>query len=191
MATGCARVLGGVVALALATSGCGGGSGGNGTPEQPAPTTITVNGTVNRQRSVAAAVEPDVGVSVAIEGHATVVTDGAGRFTVPDVEPPYDVVVFDATKGDLALVLGLTRADPVLAGTRPENSGLHSTWTAGSVTGGVGWPPPAAHETIVSFAIPGRMPTGHVVPEEADGSYAYSLQGSGSTTVPVTGAALQ
>ncbi len=84
---------------------------------------------------------PVAGVVARVAGHAAATTDGAGAFTIPEVTPPYDLVLSTSGSGRTVQVYaGLTRADPTAAiyqaGLAATGVGDRSANLAGQVNGG-------------------------------------------------------
>lgn len=131
-------------------SACGGGSDHNPNPNPTTPTapmTITVSGRVVNDWK-----NPVPGMLVVVSGKPPMVTDGNGRFSVSDVTSPYDVSLVHIASRTATIYKGLTRADPVLAGS----SDIPTAQTAnlsGTVTG-IALPQPAMHYTMVQVMAP-------------------------------------
>jgi hypothetical protein len=114
------------VLMLLPLFACGGGGG---EPDGGGGGLITVSG-----RVLAGSV-PVPGVLIAIGGQSTH-TDASGRFRIPNVSVPYDLIeVVPTGLGAAAVYQGLTRPDPtVLAvGSWPT---LHSGTVTGTISGG-------------------------------------------------------
>lgn len=180
------RFAGVEILFVLLSGACGGGS-----TSPPAPTPITVNGRVRERQEFSELRLPAVGVSVVIEGHPQVVTDGAGVFHVDDVVPPYTVIVLDDGNAGAVVYAGLTRSDPVLLGPLPTATALQGAAVEGDVTGGVGWPTPPGTETIVAYGSAGRGSMAVTTADATGGAYDVSLQWVGASPIEVTGAAIQ
>jgi hypothetical protein len=88
---------------------------------------------------------------VAIIGQGAVLTDDMGNFTIPDVTPPYDIVVgfHDSSTTTMVLYAGLVRPDPRLLGF--VNTEFSAT-VDGTVSGGVGYPEPPSHASHVAIS---------------------------------------
>lgn len=89
---------------------------------------------------------PGVLVQVGSEMQTTMAD---GSFAFDDVSVPYDLKI---VRGDPELYMGLTRPDPEIR-NHPGNASS-SAVIAGFVSGGVGFPLPADHQTNVSFVGP-------------------------------------
>jgi hypothetical protein len=150
--------------------GPGGTTDGGGTPGKP----ITVTGKI---------VSFGVGlanVPVVVGGKTPVNTSTLGTFTVPDVQPPYDVEFALKTSDSqprVTIYQGLTRPDPTLValGTNGELRPNPTTATSlsGTVSGanGPGW----ARVPIVSFSAPNRA-YGFAAVDQSSGK--YTMQGN-------------
>lgn len=143
--------------IALLSLACGDDGGGvsadAGEPDaELAPTPITVSGTVVHRHGGAVA-----GASIFIEGHSPVVTNGSGAFEIPDVTPPYDVLITDTTTGSGTLYVGLTTTEPWLnihrELWREGFAPVDVTLTAGG--SGFVSPNPADTRTVLRPASPG------------------------------------
>jgi len=82
-------------------------------------------------------------------GSETQTTMADGSFAFDDVSVPYDLKI---VRGDPELYMGLTRPDPEIR-NHPGQAG-NSAVISGFVSGGVGFPLPADHQTNVSFVGP-------------------------------------
>jgi hypothetical protein len=110
--------------------------------------TITVSGTVLGPNFIPAAF-----CAVAIKGHAVVDTDDAGKFTIPDVTPPYDIAAVNTT-GKLAVVYeGLTIPDPYIAfvGLVPGTARISGAVSGLLLGSAAVVPPPGATNARVTF----------------------------------------
>ena len=88
---------------------------------------------------------------VAIIGQGAALTDELGNFTIPNVTPPYDIVVgsSDGMTTSMILYPGLVRPDPrLLTFVSPE----FTATVDGAVSGGVGYPQPADHLSHVAIS---------------------------------------
>lgn len=106
---------------------------------------------------------PVEGATVVVVGHSAVSTDAEGRFVVPDVYPPYDVLVgltqptFE--RAFAAGWLGLHRPDPVLALANGwPQAGARSASVCGSILGNVSFPSTAPWVLIEPRASHGNPP---------------------------------
>jgi hypothetical protein len=84
---------------------------------------------------------PVAGVMARVAGYAATTTDDAGAFTIPEVAPPYDLVLSTSGLGRIVEVYaGLTRTDPTVAiyqaGLAATGIGDRSANLAGRVSGG-------------------------------------------------------
>lgn len=110
-----------VLAAMWLASGCGGdddgGGGGvdagelidSGPTLDATPATITVSGTVVNIEG-----HPQSGASISIPGLLPTTTNGAGEFTIENVETPYNVLITMASEGAAIYYVGLTSAEPEL-----------------------------------------------------------------------------
>lgn len=71
--------------------------------------TITVEGTVMTSKGIFVS-----SATVVITGKQPVTTGPGGRFTIPDVRPPYDIAIFSGVSTRATMYRGLTRANPRL-----------------------------------------------------------------------------
>ncbi len=71
--------------------------------------TITVEGTVMTSKGIFVS-----SATVVITGKQPVTTGPGGRFTIPDVRPPYDIAIFSGVSTQATMYRGLTRANPRL-----------------------------------------------------------------------------
>jgi hypothetical protein len=119
-------------------------------------------------------------IPVVVAGKTPVNTSTLGTFTVPDVQPPYDVAFALKTtdaQPRVTIYQGLTRADPTLIalGTNGElrPNPIAATSLTGKVSGanGPGW----ARAPIVSFSAPNRA-YGFATVDQATGN--YTMQGN-------------
>lgn len=150
--------------------GSGGGAEGSVTPGKP----ITVTGKI---------IGYGVGmanVPVVVGGKVAVNTSTLGTFTVPDVQPPYDVVFALKTvdaQPRVTVYQGLTRPDPTLValGTNGElrPNPIAATSLTGTVEGasGPGW----ARAPFVSFGAPNRA---YGVAQAEKETGAFTMQGT-------------
>lgn len=128
------------------------------TPDADAPSqdgasvraAATVRGTVSYRG------RPAAGVPVLIVGHASVVSDGNGRFSVPDVTPPYTVATRVGSPEGIWVYMGVRTVEPWLktydVGTE------YKSRAAITLRGGAGinyvTPPSAGHAVSLAFAAP-------------------------------------
>ncbi|MER2563618.1 MAG: hypothetical protein ABTQ32_23010 [Myxococcaceae bacterium] len=71
--------------------------------------TITVEGTVMTSKGIFVS-----SATVVITGKQPVTTGPGGRFTIPDVRPPYDIAIFSGVSTRATMYRGVTRANPRL-----------------------------------------------------------------------------
>jgi hypothetical protein len=142
----------------------------------------TVNGTV-----VDIAGQPAAGETVLITSGAfsqTVVSDGDGGFSVPNVPSPYNATVIQSTQA--IQYQGLTRTDPTLTAfffvTDNRSASL-----SGSFTGGT-YPEPAGYQTELVFDSP---QTTRSLGDPTSGSYSKSIPWPGPSTTTGSLYALQ
>lgn len=98
----------------------GGGAAGGAAIDAGSPGTITVEGTVITNKGVLVS-----SATVAIPGKLPVTTGAGGRFTIPDVRPPYDIVILSGVTSHATIYRGVTRANPrlqLLDGASTSNS---------------------------------------------------------------------
>ncbi len=124
LAAAAATLLGALGACNDATTG-GTGDGLEDVGDGGAPFVVT--GVVLDQRSA----EPLAGATVFVGGVGAV-TDLAGRFTVEDVEVPYDVAVRASGSPDVRVYRGITVSDPTLL-ARNETLADHFATVSGTV----------------------------------------------------------
>lgn len=159
-----------------ACSGTASVGGGQGTPS------VLVSGTV-----VGSSGQPVEGANVMIVGHPVVTTDVDGKFSVQNVEPPYDILVGASQstfqRAFAAAWLGLSRSDPVLALANGwPQSGAHYASVCGATSGNVTFPTTAPWVLVDPGAPFGSAPSPtHVDP----GSHTY-CSGAGWTGTPQT-----
>jgi hypothetical protein len=169
------RVTVSAVALALAAA-CG-------------KDTITVHGRVVNHLGLPVS---GGGAPVVIDPgeHWPVYPDEDGRFTVTDVETPYDVEVFTfGVPGvglgySLVVYQGLTRSDPTLTVRIPVGECLDSSCSArieGALSGGTGFPQPEDHVTRVAFGAQDLLAD---VETGQDGTFGWDEAWYGRATVP-------
>lgn len=92
------------------------------------------------------------GANVAI-GTQTTTSDANGAFSIPNVIPPYDLVVYDATgDGKAVIYQGLTRANPNVIWLAGSGS-LQTSTVEGSISGGDALPE-VLDRTTVAFGSP-------------------------------------
>jgi hypothetical protein len=142
---------------------------------------ITVSGTVLPLEGTTVSFLP-----VAILGQGAALTDATGNFTIPNVTTPYDIVVgFDSgTKSTFIVYQGLLRPDPRLIGLIGDQ---YSTTISGTVSGGAGYPEPAAHRSAIHVAADsGLADTAVVHPVTGAYSLGASWDATPSTTVYLT-----
>jgi len=125
-----ANAIGALLALILA--GCGGGGA--------ASTGLEVAGLVTSSGG-----SPRAFVPVVINGTRLVVSGHDGRFTVSGVSVPYTAAVIDPVRPQATVYVGLTRPDPTLTLWWEESTNRGTMYT--QVSGGVGYPLPANHNT--------------------------------------------
>ena len=126
---------------------CGGGGG---EPDGGGGGPITVSG------RVLSGVAPAPGLLIAIGGKTTR-SDASGRFSIPDVAVPYDLIEVDPTGfGTGAVYQGLTRPDPTIAafGTRLP---LRTATVHGRMSGGEAIQDPGV-STVVGWGSPQSGP---------------------------------
>ena len=78
-------------------------------PPPPPPFGITVSGVVRNPYG-----EPISNAVVLVPGKSADTTAADGRFSIPDVMPPYDIEVFVRSQNTVEIHKGLTRSDPML-----------------------------------------------------------------------------
>ena len=159
--------LGGVTSNAGQPTGDAGQPAGVG-GEPPVLGPVSVNGQV-----VASNEQPVAGISVEIEGK-TLVTDADGRFSV-EATAPYDIVVrgdFVGGQYNSELYVGVTRADPKLYRQFVEEN--RSGGASGTVSGGLGFPQPAGHETRIRFGGPVLATFSNTLAQASNGTYNSS-----------------
>lgn len=71
--------------------------------------TITVEGTVMTSKGIFVS-----SATVVITGKQPVTTGPGGRFTIPDVRPPYDIAIFSGVSTRATMYRGVSRANPRL-----------------------------------------------------------------------------
>ncbi|MBW6457325.1 MAG: carboxypeptidase-like regulatory domain-containing protein, partial [Trueperaceae bacterium] len=115
-------------------------------------TTVTVDASMTISGIVLAADgQPLPSTRLAVHGLPETTSGPDGRFTVPDVSPPYDVTLFHASDPFSVTYLGLTLDDPVLVMVGPQPGVPHDVAVSGTVSGGTNFPQPAGHLTRVAF----------------------------------------
>lgn len=117
--------------------------------------------------------QPVAGVNVEIEGQ-TLVTDADGRFSI-EATAPYDIVVrgdFVGGQYNSELYVGVTRADPKLYREFVEEN--RSGGVSGAVSGGLGYPQPAGHETRIQFGGPVLATFSNTLAQASNGTYNSS-----------------
>lgn len=149
-----------------------------------APSTITVTGKV-----VTVTLVPIANSPVVIAGRPATTTDANGSFSITDVAVPYDVtVVVSASK--LGIVYhGLTRSDPTLVNILAFGSGLNSATIAGTLSGGGGYPEPAARMSRAYFT--STEASASASANTNTGAYSMTFGWNGSATVTGVLRALQ
>lgn len=155
-----------------------------GTP--PGPDRITINGKV-----VDGDLQPLAGLPVWVTGHAQMTTAANGRFSVSDVETPYDVATALTGPRFAVVYAKLTRDDPVLmlSITRLATPQTHYGTISGTVSGGAGFPETHYHRTGLLFASPEAT---YSASADHMGAYQMSLiDWRGSSTTAGTMHALQ
>jgi hypothetical protein len=147
--------------------------------------TITVHGRVVNHLGI-----PISGIPVVIDPgeHWPVYPDEDGRFTVTDVETPYDVELFSPPAGDLAYAIvvyqGLTRSDPTLTVWVLRGECLYSPCGAqidGTLSGGTGFPQPDDHVARVAFGAQDLL--AHVDASQ-DGTFGWDEAWYGRASIP-------
>lgn len=112
---------------------------------------------------------PAPGVDVTVTGAGTETTGADGRFTIADVDTPYDIHVLHPAEPLVVTYVGLTRDDPVLLLSGAQTATAHVASFYGNVSAGTGFPQPANHVTRVTFASPATRLT--VNADGATGDY--------------------
>ena len=159
--------------------GCGGGSGN---PDGGGGNT-TVNGQVLDNLGIGR------GGATVIVGGKTATTDATGHFTVSGIATPYDVVIIAPAPDKAATIYSqLTRTDPKLLDLDVNNGPAHSATVGGTITGGDAFPTPDGEFSAVSWGSP-ESSTGNYA--NANGSYSFSVDWSGPTSITGTLRGLQ
>jgi len=152
--------------LGAATSSAGQSTGAGG--DAPVLGLVAVSGQV-----VARNEQPVAGISVEIEGQ-TLVTDAEGRFATR-ATAPYDIVVrgdFVGGQYNSELYVGVTRANPKLYRQFVDEN--RSGGASGAVSGGLGFPQPAGHETRIQFGGPVLATFSNTLAQASNGTYNSS-----------------
>lgn len=143
------------------------GSGGDDNPPLIGP--VSVDGVI-----VARNEQPVSNITVEIQGQS-VVTGVDGRFQIEAVAP-YDIVVRsreeDGGETYIEAYLGVTRADPKLYRRFVDED--RTGGAEGTISGGVGFPQPAGHQTHVTFGGPVTATFGNTLQAGSDGFYNSS-----------------
>ena len=144
---------------------------------------VTVEGTVVDLPEFALA-----GVTVAIPGHAPVVTDGSGRFTIEEVERPYDVLLIDVDHATAALYVGLTRPDPFL-NTFVQRATESAIDVSGTLEAGAGdaFVSPNPPDTITRLTLPLVRGGGQQVLGEDQAATAFAFPVEWISNAPASG----
>jgi hypothetical protein len=147
---------------------------------------FTVNGKVVNHLGM-----PLAGVMVFVDDMQTF-TQSDGRFTVGDVETPYNVVLnsmYSSVRCPPAMVAyqGLTRSDPlitlsvvVVEDYADCSSSPWSASIAGQLSGGAGFPQPADHQACVAFSTQEFF---SAVDAEQNGTFSWTNQWTGMATL--------
>lgn len=96
---------------------------------------------------------PVAGAAVRV-GTANATTGADGRFTLPAVAPPYDLVVTAPGGLSASFYPGLRRADPTLVLFDEAQPFERYAQASGALSGGAGFPSPDGHASGVAFASP-------------------------------------
>jgi len=154
--------------LALAGLGlllaCGSDSPGTG------PNGITINGVVRDPVG-----EPINDAVVLVPGKSPVTTAADGRFSIPDITPPYDIEVFVRSENTVEIYKGLNRSDPILDWWVSDAGPTQTATISGTV-------PPANPVTTVFFVGVGPTVVGGGNADPTTGRYTFTVSWHGSTT---------
>lgn len=151
------------------------GPGGTGGP-------ATINGRVLSQQLV-----PLPNVPVVVPGRTPVNSDASGRFSIPDVTPPYTIVAVNIAERQVYVFEGVTRTDPTLTYLGSGVDTLRAASFSGTVHGGT-YPQPGDHMTLlgVDSPQPARLLVGGL-----DSAFSVTVGWVGPTSVTGTVHALQ
>jgi hypothetical protein len=140
------------------------------TPPPPSPSGVTINGVVRDPVG-----EPITDAVVLVPGKGSDTTAADGRFSIPDVMPPYDIEVFVRSQNTLEVYKGLTRSDPIIDWWTGD-AGPRQTAT---ITGTV---PPSSLVSSVFF-VGGPSVVGLGNANRTTGQYSITVSWNGSTTL--------
>ncbi len=160
----------------------------NPTPIDPVPTTLTVTGKVIDGSNQAVT---KASILIPGNGRQPVAVDASGAFSIPNVTPPYDIIVADKEHRVATIFQGLTLKSLTVPleldlDAEQPNDPEHQATVEGTVTGEQ--PSSALASTSLLFASAGTSMSGDVEPS---GSYSLNLDWSGTTSVTGTIYALQ
>ncbi len=145
---------------------------------------ITVTGKV-----IAFSGLPVANTAVVVSGRPSTTTDANGMFTVTDVTTPYDVTAILSTSKTAMVYKGLTRSDPTIYFTGSVVAPPNSATVSGTISGGVGYPLPASHNSRAIFIA--TDVAGYASPNPATGAYSLGVFWNGAATITGTLHALQ
>jgi hypothetical protein len=145
------------------------GPGGGGGPS-------TINGRVLSQRRA-----PVPNVPVYIIGKAPVNTDADGRFSIPNVTPPYTIAVVNNADLQVYVFTGVTRTDPTLTYIGFGFDTTRTSQYAGTLHGG-SYPQPPNHTTAITLESPVATP----IAVAADSAFSVNLQWFGQPSLSGT-----
>jgi len=134
----------------------------------PPPSGVTINGVVWDLAG-----EPISGAVVLVPGKGSDTTLADGRFSIPHVVAPYDMVVFLRGHNTLEVYKGLTRSDPIVDWWTGDAGPRQTATISGTV-------PPAGPVTSVFFLGPHGGGIGNADP--TTGHYSITASWNGSTT---------
>jgi len=156
------------VALLAAVSflpACGGGGG-------PAPV-IVVSGVIQDLDG-----NPAPGITVSVAEQSTV-SDANGRFSLPNVSPPYVLTAVSVGAGEAVIYEGLTRSDPTIQWQQSLSSFDRRGEILGTIDGGV--PIGALTNVMIALGAPGALAFPGTFPTAT--TYALPVTWNGPQTI--------